>query len=151
MIKETKGDLIELAKQGEFNLIAHGANCFKTMGAGIALQIRNNFPDAYKADKSDARLSLERLGDFTSSSHYNNKGKNFTIINLYTQFEPGPNLDYEALTLGLRKVNMLYGGLSIGLPQIGAGIGSGDWNKILKIIKRELKDMDVTIVYYEKS
>ncbi len=30
------GDLIDLAKNGNFDVIIHGCNCFRTMGVGIA-------------------------------------------------------------------------------------------------------------------
>jgi O-acetyl-ADP-ribose deacetylase (regulator of RNase III) len=50
-MKEIKGDLIALAKQGEFDVIAHGCNCFVKMGAGIAKSIRLAFPEAWYADK----------------------------------------------------------------------------------------------------
>lgn len=49
-IKEIKGDLIELFKQCNFDLIVHGCNCHITMGAGIAKQIKDNFPIAYEED-----------------------------------------------------------------------------------------------------
>ena len=39
-----KGDLIDLAIEGKFDLIVHGCNCFNTMGKGIAKSIRQNFP-----------------------------------------------------------------------------------------------------------
>ena len=38
-----KGDLIELAKKGEFDVITHGCNCFCTMGAGIAVPMAKEF------------------------------------------------------------------------------------------------------------
>lgn len=41
--KEIKGDLIELTKLGYFDCITHGCNCFCTMGAGIAVPMKNNF------------------------------------------------------------------------------------------------------------
>lgn len=43
MYKEIKGDLIKLALEGEFDVIAHGCNCFCTMGAGIAVAMKNTF------------------------------------------------------------------------------------------------------------
>jgi len=58
--------------------------------------------------------------------------------------------DYEALTLCMRKINHQYKGNKIGLPLIGAGLAGGDWNVIEKIIEKELKDMDVTIVKFKK-
>ena len=45
-----KGDLIQKARAGEFDVIVHGCNCFCTMGAGIAKTIKQVFPAAYLAD-----------------------------------------------------------------------------------------------------
>ena len=73
-----------------------------------------------------------------------------TVVNAYTQYQPGKNLDYEALTLCMRKINHIFKGKHIGLPQIGAGIAGGDWNRIKTIIQQELKDCDVTVVIYNK-
>ena len=44
------GDLIALAKAGEFDVIVHGCNCQCAMDAGIAKQIKAEFPAAYAAD-----------------------------------------------------------------------------------------------------
>ena len=41
--QEIQGDLIRLAKQGTFDVITHGCNCFCTMGAGIAPQMADAF------------------------------------------------------------------------------------------------------------
>ena len=41
--QEIEGDLIRLAKQGTFDVITHGCNCFCQMGAGIAPQMASAF------------------------------------------------------------------------------------------------------------
>lgn len=145
MVKEIKGDLISLAKQGKFDIIAHGCNCFCIMGAGIALQIKENFPEAAQIDKNYDRLLDAKLGNMSCVDY-----GELIVCNLYTQYEPGPNLDYEALTLCLRKINYRFEGLHIGLPQIGCGIAGGDWERVKAIIEKELVDMEVTIVIYDK-
>ena len=43
MINYVDGDLIKLAKQGRFDVIVHGCNCFCQMGAGIAPQMAEAF------------------------------------------------------------------------------------------------------------
>ena len=78
----------------------------------------------------------------------------YNVVNCYTQYNYGSNpnttyLDYDALRLCMRKINHLFKGNHIGLPQIGAGKAKGDWSKILHIIETELKDCTVTIVEYE--
>ena len=45
-MKIVKGDLLQMGKDGTFDIILHGCNCFNTMGAGIAAQIATKFPDA---------------------------------------------------------------------------------------------------------
>jgi len=146
--KEIKGDLLDLAKKGEFNVIAHGCNCFKVMGAGIALQIARQFPEAQYVDNASSRSKLQRLGDFSTTNALN---YDFNIVNLYTQYEPGPNLNYPALELSLYKLSMLLKddkSVKIGLPQIGCGIAGGNWEKVKEIIQRVLSDFDVTVVIY---
>ena len=78
------------------------------------------------------------------------------VVNAYTQYYYGKNhpdginkpLDYEALTLCLRKMNHIFKGKHIGLPGlIGCGLAGGDKNKVKSIIKKELKDCNVTICY----
>lgn len=144
--KEIKGDLLDLFDKGEFTTIIHGVNCRKTMGAGIAKQIKDRYPEAYYADKYfNLPEGLWRLGKYSS----NEAG---SIINLYTQDLPGPNASLEAIRLALRLVadDILMQGELIGLPQIGCGIGGLKWEDVRPIIQEELKDFDVTIVIYDK-
>lgn len=143
--QEIKGDLIELAKKGKFDVIAHGCNCYKTMGAGIAYQISKHFPNAYSVDKNDKRLPIQRLGDYTQYM-----SGDCMIVNLYTQYKPGKDLNYNALNLSLYKLNKKFSGCTIGLPLIGCGIAGGDWNKVKSIIQEELKDCNVTVVFYDR-
>lgn len=48
-MKVIKGDLVELALEGKFDVIIHGCNCFNTMNAGIAKQIKRIFSEANEA------------------------------------------------------------------------------------------------------
>lgn len=150
-MKTVVGDLIEMFKSGEFDLIAHGCNCFNTMGAGIAKAIAKEFPDVEKADKATSYGHINKLGtvmpvEVTVDNNIR------IVINAYTQYYYGGSrpLDYEALTLCMRKINHMYKGKKIGLPKIGAGLGGGDWDEISGIIKTELDLMDVTIVVLPK-
>ena len=147
--REIKGDLLEMAKIGEcFDIIAHGCNCHQMMGAGIALGVKKVFPMAHLIDHKDKREPIQRLGDLT---YVHNIGSDVFVVNLYTQFYGGANLDYSALELSLRKLTMEFPApRRIGLPMIGCGIAGGDWNKVKRIIKRVLSEYDVTIVIYDK-
>jgi O-acetyl-ADP-ribose deacetylase (regulator of RNase III) len=162
-MKEIKGDLIQLAKEKYFDIIGHGCNCFNTMGSGIARQIKENFPHAFMIDQQTERGDIRKLGDFSYAFETIGERKvipgekvdyreRIIIVNIYSQYTYNPYdkpIDYEALTLALRKINHLWPRLDIGLPLIGAGLAGGDWNRIKSIIEKELKDMNVTIVHYD--
>jgi len=64
-----KGDLIQIALAGRFDVIIHGCNCFCTMGAGIAKLIRDNFPEAYQADLETVVGNKEKLGTYFPGTH----------------------------------------------------------------------------------
>ena len=165
---EIEGDLIALAKQAHFDVIAHGCNCLSHMGAGIAPQMAK----AFGADQFEMEgwgPTMDKLGciDFdtfilvdgyavlyTIYGNYNSYPE-LIVVNAYTQYHYGhkfgPPLDYEALTLCLRKMNHEFKGKHIGLPQIGCGLAGGDWERVKTIIQNELKDCDVTVVIYNKK
>lgn len=158
-MKEIDGDLIVLAKQGHFDVIAHGCNCKTVMGSGIAKQIKGQFPIAYRSDASYSPDDpYKRLGNFSYCTVMGNNSKIwFTIFNLYTQLNPGKDLNYAALELSLWKLNAYLkinypsDAAKVGLPKIGCGIAGGDWEVVSKIIERTLTDCEVTIVNYKPS
>lgn len=160
--KEIKGDLIQLAKEGKFDVIAHGCNCQNMMGAGIALSMRMNF-NAHKFDLERPlhRADINKLGQIDFNTVNRSTGniiwdwdsfealyEGLIVVNAYTQYHGGANLDYAALELCLRKMNQLFKGKHIGLPWIGCGIAGGDWARVRHMIRQELTDCDVTIVEY---
>jgi len=148
-MKEIKGDLIELAKQGKFDVIVHGCNCFNTMGSGIAPQIKNAFPEAWEVDQKTSYGDYNKLGTFSKAKH-----GDLTIVNAYTQYRYGRDkihLSYDALRQCLKGIKSEYKGKRIGLPLIGAGLGGGDWKLIKSMIDDELEGMDITIVHYKKE
>jgi len=103
MIEERIGDIFE---QDDINVIVGACNCFNTMGAGFAKQIKERYPEAAKADAETKAASSLKLGNFSSA-----KGKDGKIIiNLYSQYRYGTDqrhTDYEALITGLEKLNKM--------------------------------------------
>lgn len=157
MYKEVDGNLITLAMEGEFDVITHGCNCLCNMGSGIAPQMVKAFGvDQYNLESFTRRGDINKLGQIEWLIE--REGPIPFVVNSYTQFSYGKNhtdgvskpLDYDALTLCMRKINHKFNGKRIGLPQIGAGLAGGDWNRIKQIIQTELKDCDVTVVIFKK-
>ena len=151
-MRKIKGDLIELALDGEFDLIIHGCNCFCIMGAGIAKTIKLKFPEAYKADLKTEKGDKSKLGTISVAETETENGK-LIIINGYTQFNwrgNGNKADYDAIRNVFKKVKEKFSGLRIGYPAIGAGLAGGDWNIISEIIEQELDGENHTFVEYGK-
>jgi len=147
-LKFIEGDLIQMAKNKEFDVIIHGCNCFNTMGAGIALQIKRNFKAAYQADQQTKKGDKKKLGTYTSA-----EVDGVTIVNAYTQYTFSKDLDdinYWAVRQVMRKISRDFKGKKIGYPMIGAGLAGGDWDLISLIIYEELKEEDHTLVKYKK-
>lgn len=154
-MNEIYGNLIKLAQDGEFDLIAQGCNCFCRMRSGIAPQIAKAFPDAERVDKETISGDYRKLGNYSVGKVYKYKKLIMEVVNCYTQHRYGREenviyLDYEALTLCLRKINHNWPGKHIGLPLIGCGLAHGDWIIVQEIYKRELTNLTTTVVHFKQ-
>lgn len=174
---EIDGCLINLALQGEFDVIAQGNNAFNTQFSGLAPQMVRAFgTDTFKLEGSKYKGDIRKLGNIDFKLFYQEKeefggkyvvypdepdfltGKQLIVVNAYTQYNYGSNhsdgdskpVDYEAIALCMRKINHIFKGKHIGLPRIGCGLAGGDWEIVKGIIQTELKDCHVTIVNYKK-
>ena len=136
MLKHTKGNLIDLAEQGAFNIIVQGCNCYNTMGSGIAREIRQRYPEAYEVDLQTEKGDIMKLGNWTA---YDTGA--FKIINAYTQygFNAGGTtadlFEYTSFKLILQKLLYVYGKRDFGLPRIGQGLAGGDPERIMAMIE----------------
>lgn len=143
------GNLLDMAKKGEFDVIVHGCNCLHAMGAGIAKYIKQDFPQAYAADKQTKYGDKNKLGTF-SEAVINRDGHTFVVINAYTQFEfngRGKDLfEYDKFPQLLQAIKAKYGDKRIGLPLIGCGLAGGDEKRILGMIEKELQGVDYKLV-----
>ncbi len=144
------GDLIHLALDRQFDVIVHGCNCFCSMGAGIAKQIKEHFPQAYRVDQNTPKGDKKKLGTYTVV-WVKNKTHTFAIINAYTQYDfsgTGVLVNYEAVRKIFAQIKKDFQGQRIAYPKIGAGLAKGDWEMITKIIDQELHGENHTFVEY---
>lgn len=150
-MKTIQGDLIALAQAGQFDVIAHGCNCFHTMGAGIALAIRRTFPEAYAADRRTPYGEGSKVGSISCATVATASGAPLTVVNAYTQHNfrgVHPLVDYDGLRRAFQLIRAQFAGQRIGYPLIGAGLAGGDWATIAAIIDQELAGEDHTLVQY---
>lgn len=144
-MKYVNGDLVKTAH--EYDVIVHGCNCFNTMGAGIAKTIANKWPEVYEVDCKTKRGDASKLGKYTMCDV-----GDVIVVNAYTQHHYGgyKPVDYNAIQKVMAAIKRDFTGKKIGMPLIGAGLAGGDWNRIEKIIQKELDGEDVTIVKFKK-
>ena len=155
-MKYVNGDLIELAKDGKYDVIIHGCNCFNTMGAGVAKGIAKEFPEAYQADRETISGDDTKLGTITYATIYTKANKKLVVINAYTQYNFGREdgvtyVKYHAIMKAFKKVKESFGnqGLRFGIPKIGSGLAGGNWVIIEHIIKNSMINEDVEVVVKE--
>ena len=135
MLKHAKGNLLDMAENGDFNIIIHGCNCFHSMGAGIAKEIASRYPEAEDADNATSIYNYDKIGTFSHAVI----DKRFWIVNAYTQYNPSSGLDvfeYTAFELILEKLARMLPKERYGLPYIGMGLARGDKDRIIPIIER---------------
>ncbi len=159
-IQYVDGDLLDFPS--EINVIATCCNCQAIFGAGIALQIKNRYPQAYQADKDYHALCIEdektQLGTYSAAVLDNGK----IIINLYGQDGYGTatrQLNYEAIYRAMETVarNMAKNShkqYALGFPYLmGCGLAGGDFSIVeamIKVIFEPIANIQVIIVKYNK-
>jgi O-acetyl-ADP-ribose deacetylase (regulator of RNase III) len=161
--KHVIGDIITLTIEGIFDVLIHGCNCFNTMGAGLALQIKKRLPEAYSADLITIKGDKNKLGNYSRANIV--RGINhFTVINAYTQYNYGRKgvyINYDAMDNIFKNLGQTFRTLltikgtpelRIAYPKIGATLGGGDWDLIYnEIIIPRLSGCDHTLVTLPKK
>lgn len=144
MLNKVKGNLLDMAENGEFNIIVQGCNCFNVMGAGIARQIAERYPNVQDADLETTKGSIGKLGNWTAGFVMLEKHR-FIVINAYTQYGTSADgsdvFEYDSFAVILRKLAHEYGGLRFGFPYIGMGLAGGDKKRILAMIENFAKEI----------
>lgn len=145
-----QGDLLALTLAGEFDVLVHGCNCHCQMGKGIALSIKQQFPEAYHADLATPKGNDHKLGTY-SSAWIERPSHQFHIVNAYTQLHwrgTGVKADYAAIAQVMQQIKHDFTGLRIAYPKIGAGLAGGDWAVISALIDKALQGEQHTFVEY---
>ena len=140
-MKIVKGNLIDLAEAGDFDIIVQGCNCHCTMGSGIAREIRERYPQAYSADLATEQGDYNKLGNYTMApSSFNSGESKFVIVNAYTQYNFNKNwetrdvFEYDSFKLILQKLAYLYPTARFGFPMIGMGLAGGNKTRIMGML-----------------
>jgi O-acetyl-ADP-ribose deacetylase (regulator of RNase III) len=146
-IEYRKGNMFDT----DIKVLAHGCNSHGVMGSGVARIVRDDYPEAYNmyvdVVKGAAYEDIDLMGTVIPVE---TKGK--VIINAITQHDYGRDgrryVSYDAVSDAMININdwcVKYGETHVAMPQIGAGLGGGDWNVIEAIILSELTDVQPVV------
>lgn len=156
MLHVVQGDLLE----SDCNIIGHSCNCFSTMGSGIAKQIKERYPLAYRMDQQYSLTPQERLGR-VSFAYYPESP--LIIFNLYGQYfyGRGRHTDYTALADSVYEmfeiirnmpldVKQKFPHVKLGLPYLmGCVRGGGNWSKVKDILHFYSNEYGIDIYLYK--
>lgn len=138
-LKHAKGNLLDLAEAGEFDIVVQGCNCFNAMGGGIAKEIRQRYLEAAMVDAATVRGDYNKLGTYTVAVNQGERKLGFDIINAYTQYNMSTGEDvfeYAAFELILKKLAHAYPKARFGFPYIGMGLAGGSKELIIPMIEK---------------
>lgn len=149
MIENVNGNIFN----GSENIIAHQTNCLGVMGGGIALQVKNLYPEVYEKYRNLCLKYKNYSKDLLGYAQILKTNDGKYIANCFGQNNIGFGLqtDYESLKLSLKQVCEYSerNNLSIALPyKIGCGLAGGDWNIVEKIIEDIFDNSNVKCVIY---
>lgn len=140
------GDILEATTEAVINPV----NCVGVMGAGLAKQFRNKYPNMYRCYKDFCDhdvLVPGRLHIFDREVF----SPPFFIVNFPTKkdWRNPSRLEYieaglATLVRTLRRLKVK----SISIPKLGCGLGGLDWHDVNSLIKGYLSDVGVKVMVY---
>lgn len=138
-IEVRHGDLLAL----ERGIIVHGCNAQGRMGSGVALAIRNKWPEVYErycdwhARSGSGELQLGSLQLVpVAFDEANPQAPSRVVANAITQRFYGNDgrryVDYEAISRVFGKLAQWSQklGLPLHFPLIGCGLAGGEWSEV---------------------
>ena len=131
-----EGDAVAMLRAGRITALGHQVNLRGVMGAGIAAQIREEFPIVFDIYRAAIAAENLQLGDAQPVEVL----PGCWIVNLAAQRGTGwgRQTDYAALTLALGRFAdfATEHDLRPGLPYgIGCGLGGGHWPTVETLIE----------------
>ena len=149
-VKYVKGDIFET----DCDIIVHQTNCQGLMGHGIALQVKEKYPEVYERYKIYCKQNLSQ--DILGTSLICMANDSRYIANLFGQLNYGEGLqtNYGKLAKGFDDIAEFAEkwGYSVAIPyKIGCGLAHGNWEVVKELIESIFADVDCTVYRFEKN
>lgn len=131
--------------------IVNTVNCVGVMGKGLALQVKEQFPDVYKKYKIDCNNGLVKTGQVIC---YEGNANTKWIINFPTKQhwkDPSKSEWIESGLESLRLKLIELAPLSVAIPKLGCANGGLDWKDVKFMIEGILYGLPdyINITVYE--
>ena len=147
MIKIINGNLLNCSQK----VIVHQVNCKRVMGSGVALQLRNKYPEVYNSYLKffNNNKTVELLGKIDIVNCITDDK---IVINMFSQYDFGRDknkiyTNYSAMKLAfksIRKYLMDNNINELAMPfNIGCGLANGDWKVVNNLIDEIFEDFNV--------
>lgn len=172
-----EGNVLDLLRSGQVDAIAHGCNCFHTMGAGIAATLNEATAGRLlEADLKSRYGDINKLGGFTSLevttserlAYIYNMYTQYTVINRYqrgsTRGGEQVAVHWPSVTQSLCAVllDLHDKGLTkLAIPHVGCGLAGGSFDQLCKLVIEPLQetftffdydgDIELYVVAYDGS
>lgn len=146
------GNAVSALIDGEIDVLLHVCNNKGVMGSGIALEIKNRIPDAYRWYRYSYEHGECVLGEYSIGCPDRGSKKVFNMVAQDGYGKGIRHLNYGALSECLRKVaeHRAYTNNNIGIPyKLGADRAGGDWEIVLELVEYFLKDFNVVVYKLE--
>lgn len=142
MIKEVRGDLLI----APVDVLVNPVNCVGVMGAGLALQFKEVYPEMFRAYQIacregaliPGRVQCWQTGEFRPAY----------VINFPTKNHWKDKSEYTWIEQGLKALHRTLEALpvhSVAVPALGCGLGGLDYERVRELIYGAFRESNLDI------
>ena len=145
MIEYIRGNILNVTE----GIIVQQVNCMGVMGAGIAKQIRDKWPDIYDSYKTRIH-NTENTKELLGKTLFDYVENNLFVASIFGQYYYGRQAkftNYTALFKGLNFVAEISAAnnTAMYIPKgLGCGLAGGNWD----FVEAYIQDLD--LFFYQK-
>ncbi len=152
------GNIVTLARNGEFDAVIHATNCFCDMSQGVAAELVAAFPAVAEADQATISGDVTKIGTCSVAEiNLDEMGiEHFRVFNAYTQYSSRANglgtdrIEFDSIRSCLLTVKAaLLPGSRIGYSFNGPGLVRRDWVRMERLIIQVMAGYNNVAVHQE--
>lgn len=139
MIKYIKGNILNVTE----GIIVQQVNCFGVMGAGLAKQIRDKWPNVYNSYQERVHYSPNNE-DLLGMIVWNRVDTDLFVASIFGQYDYGHGAKFTIYPALFKGLDYVFGEaevdqISVYIPKgLGCGLAGGNWD----FVEAYIKDLD---------